>query len=407
MKYLKLYEEFRKLYKEIVKVKIPLPDDVKEFSNIFIENGYHLFLVGGSIRDFLLGNKPHDFDLVSDASPNEVKQILKNFNVSDEQGKNFGVVRVYTKDETKGYEIATFRKDISKGRDTKGSDKKVEIGKHITIEDDVKRRDLTQNALFYDIENEEIIDLVNGLKDIEDNKIVAVGDASKRFKEDRLRIMRVVRFACRNISEIDYKTSQAIKNDNRLTGISTKDDVSQERIFDEIINTIKWSEQHNKINSLIYYFELLKEYDMFKEIFPNMHINTNIKEITTFNIPIIFTILFKNINSLTIKKKLNDFKFPKNLISTIIFLLNFKNKITNLNEILILQKERKRINIKNSTIEEFSNIFNLNNKYVNAFLKFNPKINAVEIMKMGFKGTEIGIEKRKQEIEEFKNLLNL
>ncbi len=113
--------------------------------------------------------------------PEESKQILKGFNVSDEQGKNFGVLRVYTKDETEGYEITSYRRDISKGRDTKGDDQKVEMGNDVTIEDDCKRRDLTMKiTLFYNIKNKKIVDLVGGVDDIK-NKICKETECKRKI----------------------------------------------------------------------------------------------------------------------------------------------------------------------------------------------------------------------------------
>ena len=176
---LKKYLSF--ITENVISTEIPIPNDVKEISKAFTKAGKDLYVVGGAVRDFLQKKTPHDFDLVTDAQPEETKEILKGWNVSDEQGKNFGVLRIFTEDEPLGHEIATFRKDISKGRDNKGDDEKVEIGKHITIEDDVKRRDLTVNALFYDINNKQIVDLVGGVKDIENNIIRSVGNPVERF----------------------------------------------------------------------------------------------------------------------------------------------------------------------------------------------------------------------------------
>ena len=203
-----------------------IPKDIEMISALFHNANKDLYVVGGAVRDHLQGKEPHDYDLVTNALPEESKQILNGWNVSDEQGKNFGVLRIYTKDEPLGYELAVYRKDISLGRDTKGEDQKVEIGNHITIEDDVKRRDLTVNALFYDINKNEIVDLVGGVDDIKNNIIRAVGNPTDRFNEDRLRILRAIRFTARIDGEIDTETSNAIKKDNRLRNISSKDDVS-------------------------------------------------------------------------------------------------------------------------------------------------------------------------------------
>ncbi len=385
-------------------MRIDLPDDIYQIKKEFDKAGKKLYVCGGAVRDFLIGIKPHDIDLVTDALPEESKKILKNkFNVSDEQGKNFGVLRIFTETEPAGYELATFRKDISKGRDTKGDDTKVEIGKHITIEDDVNRRDLTQNALFYDIDKEEIVDLVGGIQDIEKNIISAVGEASERFIEDRLRILRVFRFASRNLSKISEATIGAIKKDKRLRNISKIDDVSQERIVEEFVKAVKWSAEHNNIVSLNYYFELLEQYDMFEEMFPNLKINTS--GINTFNLSIIFSLLFRNNDINELRNKLRKYKFPNDIANTACFLLRLRDYIHDLNKIPTLYKEKNRFHVNNKTIEDFAELYNFNDNYLKAFLKFNPKINSDEIIKLGFKHYEISAEIKRKEIEEFKKLL--
>jgi len=249
-----------------------IPEEILEISDIFKNAGKKLYIVGGCIRDFLQGKAPHDYDLVTDALPDESKVILKDWNVSDEQGKNFGVLRIYTKDEPLGHELAVFRKDISNGRDVKGDEEKVEIGKHITIEDDVNRRDLTFNALFYDIQSKEIVDLVGGIEDLKNGIVRSVGDPSKRFEEDKLRILRIFRFTARSGGKIEEETSKAIKDDNRLRGISKVDNVSQERIVEEFYKTMEYAIDNRKPQIFIDYLNLLDEYNMFEEMFPNVEI---------------------------------------------------------------------------------------------------------------------------------------
>jgi len=387
-----------------VPIKIELPDDIYQIKKEFDKAGKKLYVVGGAVRDLYQNRKPHDIDLVTDAQPEESKQILKGkFNVSDEQGKSFGVLRIYTKDEPLGYELATFRKDISKGRDNKGTDAKVEIGKHITIEDDVKRRDLTSNALFYDIDKEEIVDLVGGIEDIDRNVISAVGEASERFLEDRLRILRVFRFSSRNQSEISKNTIDAIMKDKRLRNVSPIDDVSQERIVEEFGKSVEWSLTHNNIESLQYYLELLEKYGMFEEMFPELDIN--IDGIDTFNLIIIFTLLFRDNDVETLKVKLKKCKFPNVLANTVCFLLNLSNDLKDLNKVPLLYKDKVRYHVDNKTIEEFADLYDFNDNYLQAFLKFQPKIDTAKIMALGLKGPEISAEVKRKEIEEFKKLL--
>jgi len=388
-----------------IKMKLDLPQDIYDIKKEYDKNGKKLYVVGGCVRDFVQKLQPHDIDLVTDALPEESINFLKDkFKVSNEQGKSFGVIRVYTESEPLGYEIATFRRDLSKGRDTKGEGQKVEMGKHITIEDDVNRRDFKMNALFYDIDNEEVIDLVGGLDDIENNRVSAVGEPEKRFEEDRLRLLRLIRFSIRNLSEIDKKTSDAVIRDHRLRNISEIDDVSQERIYDEFKKSVDWCQAHDNYKSLTYYFELLKKYSLFEEMFPDVKID--IDNIKSFNLSIIFALLFRDNNTLDLSNKLRDFKIPNNISDKILFLIDLKNNIENIEKIPELNKKRKQINIENSVIKEYLDYFSLDKKYINCFLKYNPIIKGEELLSQGIKGIEIGKEIRKREIAEFKKLLN-
>lgn len=379
-----------------VKADIKLPQDVIDISDAYIKAGKDIFLVGGVIRDFLKQTKAKDYDLVTNALPEESKRILKDFNVSDEQGKNFGVLRVFTKDEPLGYEIASYRKDISLGRDTKGDDVKVEMGSHITIEDDCMRRDLTMNALFYDIKTKEIVDIVGGIEDIKNGVVRAVGDASERFIEDRLRIMRIFRFASRMDGVIDFDTFNAIKSDNRLRGISEKDDVSQERIWDEICKAFKQSKDFNV------FLKLLTDFDMWEQIFPGVEINTNLIKSDDFLINI--TNLFKNeIPSARLENKLvQNFKMESNTARKIIFLLNMLSM--KIEDVLPVFKKRQQCFITDSEILEWLSINSIND-FRNKFVKFKPSVNSQELMDKGITGRDLGIKLNELEIEKFKKML--
>lgn len=397
------------MMKKEIPFNIELPKDIILMKNEFQKNGKKLYIVGGFVRDLYLKQTPHDIDLVTDALPHESKLILKNYNVSDEQGKSFGVLRIYTDAEPLGYELATFRRDISLGRDTKGDDQKVEIGVHITIYDDVQRRDLTMNALFYDIETSEIVDLVGGISDIDNNTISAVGNASERFVEDRLRILRVFRFASRNLSTISDDTSDAIKSDHRLRNISSIDDVSQERIVEEFVKAIEWAEKSKKMESLTYYLELLKEYNMFDEMFPKL--NVNVDNINTFDLRIIFAMLFRNNNISLLKKKLYEYKVPSKYADPACFLLTLKRDLHDINNILALHKDKVRYHVTEQTMQDFVDLcvfdweYSSFNYMFKAFLKFETSVDAYELMDRGFKGSELGAEIKRLEIENFKKLL--
>ena len=393
-KHIKKYQQF--ITENKINSTIPLPNDIIEISNAYIKAGKDIFLVGGAVRDFIQGIEPKDYDLVTNALPNESKEILRGFKVSDEQGKNFGVLRVYTKDEPEGYEIASYRRDISGGRDTKGDDQKVEMGGDVTIEDDCNRRDLTMNALFYDIKNKQIVDLVGGVEDIKKGIVRAVGDASQRFIEDRLRICRIFRFAARTGGEIDSKTDQAIKNDNRLKGVGPKDDVSQERIWEEMKKAFKQAKDYN------YYLSFFTKFHMWDEVFPGANINTNLVESKDF--VVVIANLFKNESTLGLADKLaQEYKIELELatkVTLLISLLNFK-----VEDVFDIYKKRQQCAITDATILEWLKVETIDTNELIKFVEYKPSVSAQELISKGFKGKSLGDEIKRLEIEKFKQMI--
>ena len=387
---------------ENLNVDIDLPNDIIEISNAYIKAGKEVFVVGGAIRDYIQGKSPKDWDIVTNALPEESKQILKGFNVSDEQGKNFGVLRVFTKDEPLGYEIASYRKDIASGRDTKGDDEKVEIGEHITMADDASRRDLTMNALFYDIGKKEIIDLVGGIDDIKNGVVKAVGDASVRFIEDRLRICRVFRFAARTGGDIDPATADAIRKDNRLRGVGPKDDVSQERIWEEFNKAWSQVKDYND------YLNLFTEFDMWGEVFHGSDINTD--NINTNSLNVSMANLFRNENPNRLRNKLvGNYKIDGSSADTIVFLLNFKN-LTEENghkmKEALDEKNKDVENIKLDDIQEWIRVERLGQLH-QKFLQYRAKRLGDELIEQGWKqGPKLGQEIRRRSIEDFKQFIS-
>ncbi len=198
--------------------------DTRELANricrILRENGHPAYLVGGCVRDLFLGREPADYDIATDATPDEVQRLFPR---SLTVGAQFGVVVVT--DDLAQVEVATFRSDVgySDGRHPD----RVEYSK--SPEDDVRRRDFTINALLMDIENQQVLDFVGGREDLRAGIIRAIGDPGLRFAEDKLRMMRAVRFAARFHYAIDGPTFSAIQRsaDQILQ-------VSAERIRDEL-----------------------------------------------------------------------------------------------------------------------------------------------------------------------------
>jgi tRNA nucleotidyltransferase/poly(A) polymerase len=183
-------------------------------------NGHQALLVGGCVRDLLLGREPADYDVTTDATPERVMEL---FPESIAVGTQFGVV-LLARDGLK-VEVATFRSDVgySDGRHPD----RVDYSK--TAQEDVQRRDFTINGLLMRHDTGDVLDFVEGQADLKAGVIRAIGDADRRFTEDKLRMMRGVRFAARFGFEIEHKTFAAIR---RHAGAIT--DVSAERIREEL-----------------------------------------------------------------------------------------------------------------------------------------------------------------------------
>jgi poly(A) polymerase len=190
--------------------------------------GYQAFLVGGCVRDILLGREPADYDVTTDALPGQVEAIFPG---SLTVGAKFGVVIVPgsapgSPDAGRlQVEVATFRCDIgySDGRHPDH----VDYTK--SPQDDVKRRDFTINGLLLDPRTNEILDFVGGREDLNTGIIRAIGDPEARFREDKLRMVRAIRFAARFAYQLEPKTMQAIQK--RAQEITQ---VSMERLRDEL-----------------------------------------------------------------------------------------------------------------------------------------------------------------------------
>lgn len=186
-----------------------------------LENaGFEAYFVGGSVRDVLLHRHVHDVDITTSAYPEEVKQL---FDKSIDTGIKHGTVTVLYNNES--YEITTFRTE-SGYQDFRRPD-------HVTfvqnLDEDLKRRDFTINALAMNTKGE-IVDLFNGLDDLEHHIIRAVGDPETRFHEDALRMMRAVRFMSQLEFKLEEKTRQAIKDNHQLLK-----KISVERIREEFV----------------------------------------------------------------------------------------------------------------------------------------------------------------------------
>jgi tRNA nucleotidyltransferase/poly(A) polymerase len=370
-----------------------IPQSVKDLNELFKEHGKKLYLVGGSVRDFLTGDKPKDFDLATDALPDEVIDIVGKTYRTNLQGKAFGVVVVFTKEVPEGMEIATFREDVSKGRNPE-----VKLG--VTIEDDVKRRDLTYNSLFYDLDKREIVDLVGGKGDLEAGITRMVGDPIERFDEDSLRILRAFRFASRYEHPLHKDTEAAIAKRKQLENIDLETGemkrISQERVWEEIKKAWKQAKDFN------YYLNFFTKFDMWDQVFPGANINTDFVKSSDF--VVVIANLFKNepLNRLE-TKLVQDYKIEGDIAKKVIFLLSF-NTLTP-ETAFEMFKKKEQCFITDTTILEWIKVSSINDPVKIKFLEYKPSTSAEELMAKGITGVQLGLEIKRLEIENFKKLL--
>ncbi len=283
---------------EYSKFRLNIPSDIRKIHKLFKKNKKKLFVVGGAVRDAILGKSPKDFDLATDAKPDEVLQIAKKGGLKTvEVGKQFGVVIVG------GHEIATFRKDIGKGRRPSSVD-------YTDIEGDVKRRDLTINALFYDMDRGEIVDLVGGIADLKKKKIRTVGNAVERFDEDPLRKMRALRFQGALGGKLGKETERALRQNPSLKG------VSKERIRDEFVKSIR------KAKSPKRYLQLADSLGFTKQILPGLQVKIPYINENDYILFLAWILRKNDVNSI---RKLNGLAYPTQEIVDIQFLNSLQN----------------------------------------------------------------------------------
>jgi tRNA nucleotidyltransferase/poly(A) polymerase len=370
-----------------------IPQSVKDLQLLFKSKGKKLYVVGGAVRDFLTGDKPKDFDLATDALPDEVLEVIGKDYKTNLQGKAFGVVVVFTDDQPEGMEIATFREDVSKGRNPE-----VKLG--VTIEDDVKRRDLTYNALFYDLDSKDIVDLTGGREHLKNGITQMVGDPTERFDEDSLRILRAFRFASRYGHPLHKDTEVAIEKRKQLENIDPETGdmkrISQERVWEEMRKAWKQAKDYRN------YLNFFTKFDMWSEVFPGSEINTDLVDSKDF--VVVISNLFKLENPDGLEKRLvQDYKIESEVATKIVFLIRLLSLTPDL--AFDMYKSKLQCHIEDKTILEWFRVLGINDPIKIKFVEYKPTTSAQELMSQGFKGRELGQKIKEIEIENFKSML--
>lgn len=233
-------------------MKISVPEEVVTVSKTLAEAGFEAYLVGGCVRDMLLGREPKDWDVATDAEPEETQKLFPDSVYEND----FGTVGIKTESEDprlKIIEITTYRIE-GKYSDQRHPD---EVKFASNIEDDLSRRDFTVNALAMNLKGD-VIDPYGGANDLKAKIIRTVGNAEERFSEDALRLMRAVRFAVELDFEIELNTRRAIE---KLAG--GLEAIAKERVRDELIKIMMTP---NAAKGII----MLEELDLLRYVLPEL-----------------------------------------------------------------------------------------------------------------------------------------
>ncbi|VYU13078.1 CCA tRNA nucleotidyltransferase [Clostridium tertium] len=256
-------------------MKINTPIEVKFIIDTFYKNNFEAFMVGGCVRDILLGNLPKDYDITTSAKP---EVTISLFDKTIPTGLKHGTVTILINNEP--YEVTTYRTE----GDYIDNRRPSSVNFVTDIKEDLSRRDFTINSLAYN-ENMGLIDYFNGVMDIRNKIIRCVGDADKRFKEDALRMLRAVRFSCQLDFDIEENTYTAIKNNYKLI-----ENISAERIRDEICKILISSNPSKG-------FEILRDTNLLEIILPEINLLYNFSPKCTNHNRNVFTHTLKVIDN--------------------------------------------------------------------------------------------------------------
>lgn len=339
------------------------------FINILKENNLKVYLVGGSVRDKLLGIEPKDYDfLVIGSTLDVIAELIKPFGKVDLVGKSFGVIKLQA--DGLEYDIAVPRKEYKTGENHTSF---IVETKNVTLEEDLYRRDFTCNSIAYNIFTNEYIDPYNGLNDIK-NKVLQITNPLA-FNEDSLRILRCIQFSSRFGFAISEETLSLINlNKHNLNHISG------ERIIIELDKIFHKGDIHLGI-MLLNELDLLTALDFIEPNTIQFHLISKIKTRADF-----YYVLFGNtdINILTDKLHLDN-----NLCNHIYYLQKVYNKIHSIKDIFEYTNKDKYYLTNNTYPSYLTNIVNdfKQSKYPRSYKELD--VNGYDLMELGFSGKDI------------------
>jgi len=223
-------------------------------------SGYQAYLVGGCVRDALLGKEPKDFDVTTDATPEQIKGLFRNCRLI---GRRFRLAHIVFGREV--IEVATFRghhenNDEGESKDSKQSDDGQLMRDNVfgSIEEDAQRRDFTINAMYYNIADYSISDFAGGMQAIKNKELTLIGDPETRYREDPVRMLRAVRFAAKLDMHISEESAEPIK---RMAPLMAN--IPPARLFEEILKLLLSGQG-------LATYKLLSEFHLFESLFPQL-----------------------------------------------------------------------------------------------------------------------------------------
>ena len=281
-----------------------IPSSVCKTIKRLNKEGFSALIVGGFLRDCLIGIKAKDYDIVTNAKPEEIRKIFKNSRIV---GRRFPIVHVY--DSARNFiEVSTFRSGQSISNTDGFITKDRSFG---TIEQDVIRRDFTINSLYYDYSDHTIIDFLGGANDIRDKVIKPIGDPLNRFKEDPVRILRALRFQAKLDATLDKSIEEAIEINSSLLM-----NISPSRLFDEIIKLFHTRDNIQIMELILFYkidrflFTELNNDLFFRAALDNtakrIEANRSISPIFIFSV-LLWSPRVTNLKKISSSRKLNSF----------------------------------------------------------------------------------------------------
>ncbi|MDP2902248.1 MAG: polynucleotide adenylyltransferase PcnB [Methylovulum sp.] len=219
------------------------------------KEGFEAYLVGGCVRDLLLGREPKDFDVVTDADPEQVRRVFRNCRII---GRRFRLAHVHFGKEV--IEVATFRGAADEQNDKQvlnNEGRLLRDNVYGAIEEDVWRRDFTVNALYYNIKDFSVADYVGGMDDHKTGTLKLIGDPETRFREDPVRMLRAVRFAVKLGFKVDPACENAMHGAAELLS-----SIPSARLYDEVLKLFLFG-------YALQAFEMLRHYGLFQVLFPD------------------------------------------------------------------------------------------------------------------------------------------